>query len=99
MIFMNIYIFIDKVEFNLFKIENNEKIELLKDKIMIPKSFEMGDKLNYIRKFITTIIKKYSVRRYKIEVEDAIGIDIINIVKIEGVIEEVCSNCGVKICR
>ncbi|MGL4913154.1 MAG: hypothetical protein ACRC3Y_12075 [Romboutsia sp.] len=99
MIFMNIYVFIDKVEFKIFKLENNEKIEFIKDKIIIPKSFEMGDKLNYIRKFIITLINKYNVKKSNITVEDAIGIDIIDIVKMEGVIEEVFSNCGVKICR
>ena len=99
MVFMNIYIFIDKVEFKIFKLENNENREFIKNKIIIPKSFEMGDKLNYLRKFIITLINKYDVKKSNITVEDAIGIDIIDIVKIEGVIEEVFSNCGVKICK
>lgn len=99
MIFMDIDIFIDKIEFNVFKLENQNKTDIIKDKIIIPKSFDIGNKLNYLRKFIITLINQYNIKKSHINIEDGIGIEVIDIVKIEGVIEELLSNCGVKICK
>ena len=99
MIFMDIDIFIDKIEFNVFKLQDQNKMDIIKDKIIIPKSFDIGNKLNYLRKFIVTLVNQHSIKKSHINVEDSIGIDIIDIVKIEGVIEELFSNCGVKICK
>ncbi len=99
MIFMDIDIFIDKIEFNIFKLQDQNKIDIIKDKIIIPKSFDIGNKLNYLRKFIVTLVNQHSIKKSHINIDDSIGIDIINIVKIEAVIEELLSNCGVKICK
>jgi hypothetical protein len=46
-----------------------------------------------------TLVNQHSIKKSHINIEDSIGIDIIDIVKIEGVIEELLSNCGVKICK
>lgn len=97
--FINVNIFIDRIEFYIFNIENNEKRVIMSDTIVIPKSFQIGDKLNYLRKFLIMLVQKYSIKKSNIVIEDAIGIDIIDIVKVEGIVEEVFSNCGVIICK
>lgn len=97
--FINVNIFIDRIEFYIFNIENNEKRVIMSDTIVIPKSFQIGDKLNYIRKFLIMLVQKYDIKKSNIAIEDAIGIDIIDIVKVEGIVEEVFSNCGVIICK
>lgn len=97
--FININIFIDRIEFYIFNIENNERRVIMSDTIVIPKSFQIGDKLNYLRKFLIMLVQKYNIKKSNIVIEDAIGIDIIDIVKVEGIVEEVFSNCGVIICK
>ncbi len=97
--FININIFIDRIEFYIFNVENNEKRVIISDTIVIPKSFQIGDKLNYLRKFLIMLVQKYNIKKSNIVIEDAIGIDIIDIVKVEGIVEEVFSNCGVIICK
>lgn len=97
--FINVNIFIDRIEFYIFNIENNEKRVIMSDTIVIPKSFQIGDKLNYLRKFLIMLVQKYNIKKSNIVIEDAIGIDIIDIVKVEGIVEEVFSNCGVIICK
>lgn len=97
--FINVNIFIDRIEFYIFNIENNEKRVIMSDTIVIPKSFQIGDKLNYIRKFLIMLVQKYNIKKSNIAIEDALGIDIIDIVKVEGIVEEVFSNCGVIICK
>lgn len=97
MIFMDINIFVDKIEFNIFEYKY-EKKDILRDKIIVPQSFNIGDKLNYIRKFMVRLIKQYKIEKAYMNIEDSIGIDVINIVKMEGVLEELLSNCGVEKC-
>ncbi|WP_270941309.1 hypothetical protein [Romboutsia lituseburensis] len=97
--FININIFIDRIEFYIFNVENNERRVIMSDTIVIPKSFQIGDKLNYLRKFLIMLVQKYNIKKSNIVIEDAIGIDIIDIVKVEGIVEEVFSNCGVIICK
>lgn len=99
MIFIDINIFIDKLEFNIFESTNNYKKDILRDEIIIPKSFGIGNKLNYLRKFMKMLINQYNIKKAYINIEDAIGVDIVDIVKIEGVVEEVLSNRGVNICK
>lgn len=97
--FININIFIDRIEFYIFNVENNEKRVIMSDTIVIPKSFQIGDKLNYLRKFLIMLVQKHNIKKSNIVIEDTIGIDIIDIVKFEGIVEEVFSNCGVIICK
>lgn len=97
--FININIFIDRIEFYIFNVENNERRVIMSDTIVIPKSFQIGDKLNYLRKFLIMLVQKYNIKKSNIVIEDAIGIDIIDIVKVEGIVEEVFSNCGVIRCK
>lgn len=99
MIFIDLDIFIDRIEFDIYAIQNQEKIGKARNNIILPKSFDLGSKLVYIRKILNTLIKQYKVESAHIQTENNIGIDIIEYIKIEGVLEEVLSNCGVEIWR
>lgn len=99
MVFMEVDILIDSLELGIFKIKRNKKEFLLKEKLIIPKSFDTGSKLNYLKKFITVIINQYGVNNSNINVSDLRQKNIIDLVKFEGAVEEVLSNCGVLICK
>lgn len=99
MIFMDLEIFIDKIEFDIYAIENEQKLEKIRNNIILPRSFNIGSKLVYIRKILNTLIKQYNVGNAHINIENNVGIDIIEYIKIEGVVEEALSNCGVEIWR
>ena len=60
---MNINIFINKIEFGIYKIINQKTKYILKDEIVIPKSFSVGERLSYIRKMISVLVKEYGVKR------------------------------------
>lgn len=97
--FIDIDVFVDRVEFDIYSIENQQKICKIKNEIIIPKAFDIGSRLAYIRNIIGTLIAQYKVRNAHINTENNIGIDIIEFIKIEGIIEELFSNCGVEIWR
>ena len=99
MIFMDLEIFVDKIEFDIYAIENEQKLEKIRNNIILPRSFNIGSKLVYIRKILNTLIKQYNVGNAHINIENNVGIDIIEYIKIEGVVEEALSNCGVEIWR
>lgn len=100
MIFLNLNIFVDKIEFFVFKNESHNNSCILKNKIIMPKSFDIGNKLNYIRKYIESIINIYNVEFGYINIDKfTLENNFINILKVEGIIEELFLNCGVKICR
>ncbi|RDY29788.1 hypothetical protein CHL78_001050 [Romboutsia weinsteinii] len=99
MFFIDISIRIDVITFNIYTMIDKQKEYLLQDNIVIPKSFSMGRKLSYIRTIIDTLINQYNIEKAYIETEDIAGSEIIDIVKTEGVIEELFSNCGVEICK
>lgn len=97
--FMNINIFINKIEFGVYKMINEDTKYLLKDEIIIPKSFSIGERLSYIRQMINILVKEYGVRKAHMYMDDDIGIDIIEAVKVEGILEELFSSCGVELCK
>ncbi len=97
--FMNISIFINRIEFGVYKIINDNTKPILEDEIIIPKSFSIGERLSYIRKMINVLIKEYSVRKAYMYMEENIGVEIIEAVKVEGILEELFSSCGVEICK
>ena len=98
MIFIDLSVFIDKIKFKIFKLENNERHYLSEDEIIIPVSFSIGEKLNYIRKNIKTLIEFYHIELAYMNIDEKMNIDVIDIVKIEGVMQELLSNYGVRIC-
>lgn len=97
--FMNINIFVNRIEFGIYNIMNEKTNYILEDKIIVPKSFTIGQRLSYIRKMINLLIKEYRVKKACMYVDDNLGMEIIESVKIEGVLEEIFSSCGVELCK
>lgn len=95
MVFIDIKIYMDIIEFEIFKKSDEKIIKINKDNIIIPKSFSSGEQLKYIRKILASIIKQYSVKNAFLNIDENLDVDIINIVKIEGVIEELLASYGV----
>lgn len=93
---ISVSIYIDKIRFDIFSIYNDKRDSVLQNEIKIPISFNMGDKLEYIRKFIIMIIDKNKIKKAYLNIED--NLDIFTI-KVEGVLEEVLSSYGVEICN
>lgn len=92
-IYVNIYI--DKVKFYIVCYDKNQKRVIKDNEIVLPVSFNLGDKLYYIKKLISTIIDKYSIESYNLEIDNDIGAEIIDAVKMEGILEELFSSKGV----
>ena len=92
-IYVNIYI--DKIKFYIVYYGKNKKKGIKDDEIILPVSFSMGDKLYYIKKLISTIIDQYNIETYNFEIDNDVGVEIIDSVKIEGVLEELFSSKGV----
>ena len=93
---ISIDIYIDKIQFEVFSIYNNKRNSVLQNEIKIPISFSIGDKLEYLRKFIATIINHNKVKKAYLNINDNLDIDII---KIEGTLEAILANYGVDICN
>ena len=92
-IYINIYV--DKIKFYIVYLEKSEQRKIKDDEIILPASFCMGDRLYYIKKIIDTISNQYSIETYNIQVDEDIGIEIVESVKIEGILEELFSSKGV----
>lgn len=91
---ISIDIYIDKIKFEIFSIYDDRQNIILQNEIKIPVSFNIGDKLEYIRKFITIIIKQNNIKKAYLDIKD--NLDIYTI-KLEGVLEEVLSSYGVEL--
>ncbi|CED93288.1 hypothetical protein [Romboutsia ilealis] len=93
---ISINIYIDRIQFEVFSIDNGKRNNVLQNEIKIPISFSMGDKLEYIRKFMSMIINRNKVKKAYLNINDKLEVYTI---KIEGIIEEVLSSYGVEICN
>lgn len=91
---ISIDIYIDKIKFEIFSIYDDRQNIILQNEIKIPVSFNIGDKLEYIRKFITIIIKQNKIKKAYLDIKD--NLDIYTI-KLEGILEEVLSSYGVEL--
>ncbi|RDY24472.1 hypothetical protein CHF27_002205 [Romboutsia maritimum] len=99
MSYINIWINRDEIKFKIYKFKNGEEKIIIQDKIISPRSFDIGNRLNYLRKMLEILIKQYSIDKARLNIEDNIKKDLINIIKMEGMLEELLSNCGVEICK
>ena len=95
MIHIYVNIFKDKVDFHIMEYGKREIYKIKENEIILPISFSIGDKLSYIKKIISVIIKQYNIETYSMEIDKDIGIGIIEAVKMEGVLEELFSCKGV----
>lgn len=98
---IDIDVFIDKLEFSIFSIENQYKKYILKDKIIIPISFDVGNRLSYLRKFISILLRQHKIEMAYLHTNDNLDTEdlSIDIIKIIGVMEELFSSCGVELCK
>ena len=83
-----INIFEEKIKYYIDEFEINKRIKIKENEIIIPISFSTGERLSYIKNIISILIEQYDIESYNIEVDDDIGTKIIEVVKIEGVLEE-----------
>ncbi len=95
MMYIYVNVFEDRVLFSVIEFEEKEEYKIKEEEIILPASFSMGNKLAYIKKIISVIIDQYNIKAYNMEVDDDIDIDIIEVVKMEGVLEELFSCKGV----
>ncbi|HJG95708.1 MAG TPA: hypothetical protein K8V90_01245 [Romboutsia timonensis] len=93
---ISINIYIDKIQFEIFSIYNDKKNIIQQNEIRIPVSFSIGDKLEYIRKFISIIIKQNKVKKAYLNIKDRLEMYTI---KFEATLEELLSSYGVEICN
>ena len=95
MMYIYVNVFEDRVLFSVIEFEEQEEYKIKEEEIILPASFSMGNKLAYIKKIISVIIDQYNIKAYNMEVDDDIDIDIIEVVEMEGVLEELFSCKGV----
>lgn len=93
---ISINIYIDKIQFEIFSIYNDKKNIIQQNEIRIPVSLSIGDKLEYIRKFISIIIKQNKVKKAYLNIKDRLEMYTI---KFEATLEELLSSYGVEICN
>ena len=89
---ISINIYIDRIQFEVFSIDNGKRNSVLQNEIKIPISFSMGDKLE----FMSMIINRNKIKKAYLNINDKLEVYTI---KIEGIIEEVLSSYGVEICN
>lgn len=88
-------IFIDRVSFCIVSNRQKERVKIKENEIILPLSFSIGDRLFYIKKIISIMINQYNIEAYTMQMDDDIGIEIVDAVKMEGVLEELFSCKGV----
>lgn len=93
---ISINIYRDIIQFEVFSMLNDEKNSILQNELRLPVSFSIGDKLEYISKFISIIISQKKVKKAYLNIKNHLEV---NTIKIEGALEEVLASYGVDICN
>ncbi|MGN1033626.1 MAG: hypothetical protein ACI4PU_09150 [Intestinibacter sp.] len=107
MIYIDMYINSEKIEFNIFRnFANNKKI-IKRNELVLPNCYSTAQKLNYIRNLTSIFIDEYGIKYYKVDIgsfRDSYDVEskdfcdkITNSIKIEGVLEELFLSRGVKL--
>lgn len=107
MVYIDMNILSDKIEFSIFRNFSNNKKVLKRNEIIFPICYSNPQRLNYIRNLMGSFIEQYNIECYKVNIgnldrnEDIkILIDEMReVVKIEGVLEELFISKGVKTWR
>lgn len=102
MVYVHIYIFVDKLEFNIFRNFSNNKNTIKKNEIVFPSCYSIGEKLNYIRNLTNIFVDKYNINYFKVEINNIlenkkIDEECIDSIKMEGVLDELFQSKGVKL--
>ena len=80
------------------KLQYNKEI-LYSSNLVVPKALDIPDKLSFIRNTLISVINQYSVQRASLKIieKDIKDENIINLIKLEGIIQELLSTSGVEI--
>ena len=79
-------------------LQYNKEI-LYSSNLVVPKALDIPDKLSFIRNTLISVINQYSVQRASLKIieKDIKDENIINLIKLEGIIQELLSTSGVEI--
>ncbi|MBU5337547.1 hypothetical protein [Intestinibacter bartlettii] len=104
MIYIDMYIFTDNIQFSIFRNFSNTKKIVKKDEIVFPVCYSSAQKLNYVRNLTCIFIEEYSIKYFKVNIgnlDKNQEVDILlnemkDAIKMEGVLEELFISRGVK---
>ena len=105
MVYIDMNILSDKIEFSIFRNFSNNKKVLKRNEIIFPICYSNPQRLNYIRNLMGSFIEQYNIECYKVNIgnldrnEDIKIDEMREVVKIEGVLEELFISKGVKTWR
>ena len=96
MVYIDINILSDKIEFSIFRNFSNNKKILKRNEIIFPICYSSPQRLNYIRNLMGSFIEEYNIGHYKVNIgnldrDEDIKVlidEMREVVKIEGVLEE-----------
>ena len=104
MIYIDIDILTDKIQFSIFRYFSNTKKVIRRDEIVLPRCYNTAQKLNYVRNLVSIFIEEDNIKYYKIHIGDLennedvkkILDDMEEAIKMEGVLEELFISRGVE---
>ena len=107
MVYIDINILSDKIEFSIFRNFSNNKKILKRNEIIFPICYSSPQRLNYIRNLMGSFIEEYNIGHYKVNIgnldrDEDIKVlidEMREVVKIEGVLEELFISKGAKTWR
>ncbi len=104
MIYIDMYIFTDKIQFSIFSSFSNNKKIIKKNEIVFPSCYYTAQKLNYVRNLTSIFIEEYDIKYSKVDIGDLDNNGDVEIlldemkeaIKMEGVLEELFISRGVE---
>lgn len=89
----------EEIYYTVSKDINNNKEILFSSRIIVPKALDTPDKLSFIRNTLISVIDQYNVQRASLKVpkKDLRNNRLIDLLKLEGVMQELLSTSGVEI--
>ena len=104
MIYIDMDILTDKIQFSIFRYFSNTKNVIRRDEIVLPRCYNTAQKLNYVRNLVSIFIEEDNIKYYKIHIGDLennedvkkILDDMEEAIKMEGVLEELFISRGVE---
>lgn len=107
MVYIYMNIISDKIEFDIFRNFSNNKKLLKKNEIIFPVCYSKGQRLSYIKNLMGSFIEQYSIKYYKINLGNLdkskdikmLTNEVREVIKIEGVLEELFISRGVEAWR
>ena len=104
MIYIDMDILTDKIQFSIFRYFSNTKKVIRRDEIVLPRCYNTAQKLNYVRNLVSIFIEEDNIKYYKIHIGDLennedikkILADMEEAIKMEGVLEELFISRGVE---